>query len=178
MNLGVAGMAAALAAGLLSFGSPCVVPLVPTYLAVLGGVPRADETGVRSRAVAPVVLFIAGFTVVFMGLGASATAFGQLLGHHRGFLQQLAGAAVVVFGCLALLVTSRHLTPVSRELRWHPRVERWGRAGPPVLGAAFALGWSPCVGPVLGSVLAVAASRGNAVEGAWLLTCSALGIAL
>jgi cytochrome c-type biogenesis protein len=178
MTLTIARMAAALVAGLLSFGSPCVLPLVPTYLAVLCGAPRAAEPGVRARAIAPVLLFIAGFTVVFMGLGASATTFGRLLGHHRDLLQQAAGAAVVAFGCLALLVAGARYTPASRELRWHPRIDRWGRFGPPVLGAAFALGWSPCVGPVLGSVLAMAASRGDAVEGAWLLSWYALGIAL
>ncbi len=174
----IARMAAAVVAGLLSFGSPCVLPLVPTYLAVLGGTSRPGDHGVRSRPTASVILFAAGFTVVFMGLGASATAFGQLLGTHRGLLQQTAGLAVVAFGCLALLVAGSRLTPASRDVRWHPRVERWGWAGPPVLGAAFALGWSPCIGPVLGSVLAMAASEGSAAEGSWLLACYAVGIAL
>ena len=178
MSSAIARMAAALLAGLLSLGSPCVLPLVPTYLAVLGGTCRRDAQGVRSRPTASVVLFAAGFTVVFMGLGASATAFGQALGTHRGLLQQAAGLAVVAFGCLALLVAGSRLTPASREVRWHPRIERWGWAGPPVLGAAFALGWSPCIGPVLGSVLAMAASEGSAVEGSWLLACYAVGIAL
>jgi cytochrome c-type biogenesis protein len=174
----VARMAAALVAGLLSFGSPCVLPLVPTYLAVLGGTSRPDDQGVRTRATASVLLFAGGFTVVFMGLGASATAFGRLVGTHRDLLQQAAGLAVIAFGCLALLAAGSRLTPASREVRWHPRIERWGMAGPPVLGAAFALGWSPCIGPVLGSVLAMAASRGSALEGSWLLACYALGIAL
>jgi cytochrome c-type biogenesis protein len=174
----IARMAAALVAGLLSFGSPCVLPLVPTYLAILGGTSRPDDQGGRTRPTASVMLFAAGFTVVFMGLGASATAFGQLVGSHRSLLQQAAGLAVVAFGCLALLAAGSRLTLASRELRWHPRLEHWGRAGAPVLGAAFALGWSPCIGPVLGSVLAMAASRGSAVEGSWLLACYALGIAL
>jgi cytochrome c-type biogenesis protein len=174
----LARTAAALVAGLVTFGSPCVLPLVPAYLAVLGGSPRPDAHGVRTRATASVALFVGGFTVVFMGLGASATTFGRLVGTHRDTLQQAAGLAVVAFGCLALLAAGSRLTPASRELRWHPRMERWGRAGPPVLGAAFALGWSPCIGPVLGSVLAMAASRGSALEGSWLLACYALGIAL
>jgi cytochrome c-type biogenesis protein len=178
MTPALARMAAALAAGLLSFGSPCVLPLVPTYLAVLGGTSRADDTGMRTRATAPVLLFAAGFTVVFMGLGASATTVGRVVGTHREQLQTTAGLAVVLFGCLALLAAGTRLTPASRDLRWHPRIDRWGRIGAPVLGAAFALGWSPCIGPVLGSVLAMAASRGSAIEGSWLLACYAAGIAL
>jgi len=174
----LARMAAALVAGLLSFGSPCVLPLVPAYLAVLGGTSRRDDHGAQTRAVRPVLLFAAGFTVVFMGLGASATEFGRLVGTHRDVLQPAAGIAVVAFGCLALLAAGSRLTPASREVRWHPRLERWGSAGPPVLGAAFALGWSPCIGPVLGSVLAMAATHGSAIEGAWLLACYAVGIAL
>lgn len=176
----VARTAAALVAGLLSFGSPCVLPLVPAYLAVLGAANSggAADSGHRARATTSVVLFAAGFTIVFMGLGASATALGRTLSHHRSELQLTAGVAVIVFGLLALLVAGDRLTPASRDLRWHPRLERWGRAGPPVLGAAFALGWSPCIGPVLGSVLAMAASRGSAVEGSWLLACYAAGIAL
>ena len=175
----VARTAAALVAGLLSFGSPCILPLVPTYLAVLGGSsPTAGVRGTRLRATVPVALFAAGFGVVFIGLGASATAAGRLLSHHRDVLQLGAGLAVVAFGCLALVLAGDPLTLLSRELRWHPTLARWGRAGPPVLGAAFALGWSPCIGPVLGSVLAMAASRGSAVEGSWLLAWYSLGIAL
>src|SRR5262245_45668895 len=161
----IARTAAALVAGLLSFGSPCVLPLVPAYLAVLGGTPPRDDQVARHAPTRGVLLFAAGFTVVFMGLGASATQLGRLLSLHRDVLQVMAGTAVVAFGCLALLVAGKRLTPASRELRWHPSLERWGRAGPPVLGAAFALGWSPCIGPVLGSVLAMAASRGSALEG-------------
>ena len=171
--------AAALIAGLLSFGSPCVLPLVPAYLAVLGGTsPAQDVTSTRRRTTPAVVLFAAGFAVVFTGLGASATAAGRLLTLHRDALQLGAGLAVVAFGCVALVVAGDRLTPASRDLRWHPRLSRWGRAGPVVLGAAFALGWSPCIGPVLGSVLAMAATRASVTEGSWLLACYSLGIAV
>jgi cytochrome c-type biogenesis protein len=179
MNPTVGRTAAALLAGLLSFGSPCVLPLVPTYLALLGGTsPARATTDLRHRTTPAVVLFAAGFAGVFIALGASATAAGRLLALHRDVLQLGAGLAVVAFGCVALVVAGDRLTPASRDLRWHPRLSRWGRAGPVVLGAAFALGWSPCIGPVLGSVLAMAATGASVAEGSWLLACYSLGIAV
>lgn len=179
----LAASSVAFTAGVVSFASPCVLPLVPTYLAVLGSTlpHRAADSvpGHASRRTVPAtLLFIGGFTVVFCTLGASATAVGGALSTHRTSLQTGTGIAVLVFGAVALLNATPRPTVASRELRWRPNLQRWGRAGPPVLGAAFALAWSPCIGPVLGSVLAMAASRDHAVAGSSLLALYAAGLAI
>lgn len=180
----VAASAVAFSAGVVSFASPCVLPLVPTYLAVIAtAVPKPAATGSssppeRGRAVRATLMFTAGFTAVFCALGASASTLGSLVSEHRAVLQTVSGAAVVVFGVLALLSARVGLFAMVRDRRHWPQLQRWGRAGPPVLGVAFALGWSPCIGPVLGSVLALAATRGHALAGSSLLAVYALGLAL
>jgi len=171
----------AFTAGVVSFASPCVLPLVPTYLAVLGStLPQrgSDRALAPRRTVPATLLFVAGFTVVFCALGASATVVGGTLSAHRTGLQTGTGIAVLVFGAVALLSATPRFTAAGRALRWHPNLQRWGRAGPPVLGAAFALAWSPCIGPILGSVLAMAASREHAVAGTSLLAFYAAGLAV
>jgi cytochrome c-type biogenesis protein len=180
----VAASAVAFGAGVVSFGSPCVLPLVPTYLAVLGTSAtskNAAGTGQlpdhRRSNFAATGLFAIGFTAVFTALGATATTLGSLMSTHRMALQQAAGMAAIVFGAAAILIALGRAPVVGRERRWHPRLDRWGPLGPPVLGAAFAFGWSPCIGPVLGSVLAMAATEGHAATGATLLAIYAAGIA-
>lgn len=180
----VAASAVAFSAGVVSFASPCVLPLVPTYLAVIATtVPQPAATGSAARprhgrAVPATLMFTAGFTAIFCALGASASALGSAISEHRAVLQTVSGVAVVGFGVLALLTARAGLFFTARDRRRWPQLQRWGRAGPPVLGVAFALGWSPCIGPVLGSVLALAATRGHAAAGSSLLAVYALGLAV
>ena len=174
--------AIAFGAGVASFASPCILPLVPTYLAVVGSAlapPGVSDQAAptQQRTVGATLLFAAGFGAVFCVLGVSATAVGSTVSAHRVQLQTGTGTAVVGFGAFALLTALGIAHPAGRELRWRPRVRRLGRAGPPLLGAAFALGWSPCIGPVLGSVLAMAATRSHVLAGAALLAAYATGLA-
>jgi cytochrome c-type biogenesis protein len=151
--------AVALGGGLVSFLSPCVLPLLPVYLSISTGLEvRELEAGGRRQATAVLRgcgLFVAGFSVVFVALGSSATALGALL----------AG-------------TWWSAAPASRDLRFHPGRLRWGLWGAPVSGAAFAFGWTPCIGPVLGSVLTVAAAQGRALEGGLLLLVYSAGLGI
>jgi cytochrome c-type biogenesis protein len=172
------GILVAFGAGMLSFLSPCVLPLVPGYVSMVSGLSAAEiEAGAR-RDVAPllrgVVGFVAGFTVVFTALGAAASSLGHLLlGHQRG-LDFGAGLLVVLFG--AWMVGIGTPFAFQRERRFHPRPSRLGAWAPPVLGMAFAFGWTPCVGPVLGGVLGLAATRATLGSGVALLVAYSLGL--
>ena len=172
------GILVAFGAGMLSFLSPCVLPLVPGYVSMVSGLSAAElDGGDRRRAadVLPgVLLFVAGFTIVFTALGAGASAVGRvLLGHQRGF-DVAAGALVVLLGLvLAGAGTPRRL---ATERRFHPVPSRLGRWAPPVMGMAFAFGWTPCIGPVLGGVLGLAAERATLASGLVLLVAYSLGL--
>ncbi|ADY26138.1 cytochrome c biogenesis protein transmembrane region [Deinococcus proteolyticus MRP] len=153
----------AFVAGLLSFLSPCVLPLVPSYLGVIGGT-RAPLV----RALG----FIAGFGLVFVALGATASALGALLAPHKLLLGRLAGALIVFFGLVMLGVI--RLPWMMRDTRQLSAADRYG---PVALGAAFAFGWSPCLGPALGSILGLAASTSSLSQGVVLLLTYTLGLA-
>jgi cytochrome c-type biogenesis protein len=167
---------AAFLAGLLTFASPCVLPLVPGYLAYMSG-QIASPTGLESsrRTVAVALGFVCGFTVVFVTMGATISRVGTLLLSHRVLFERIAGTAIVVMA-LAVLGLTR-LPMLNREFRPHPKPPP-GIPGSALLGAAFALGWSPCVGPTLAAVLAVAAGQGDgsAPLGAALLAVYSLGL--
>jgi cytochrome c-type biogenesis protein len=172
------GVLVAFGAGMLSFLSPCVLPLVPGYVSMVSGLSAAEIEDGAARDLAPllrgVLGFVAGFTVVFTALGAAASSLGHLLlGHQRG-LDIAAGALVVVFGVwmTGFATPGRFL----REHRFHPRPSRLGVWAPPVLGMAFAFGWTPCVGPVLGGVLGLAATRSTLASGVTLLVAYSLGL--
>ncbi|GHF99960.1 cytochrome C biogenesis protein CcdA [Deinococcus piscis] len=151
-------------AGLLSFLSPCVLPLVPSYLGVIGGT-RAPLV----RALG----FIAGFGLVFVALGATASALGALLAPHKLLLGRLAGGLIVFFG-LVMLGAIR-LPWMMRDTRQMSSADHYG---PVALGAAFAFGWSPCLGPALGSILGLAASTSSLSQGVVLLLIYTLGLAV
>lgn len=152
-------------AGVVSFFSPCVVSLVPGYLAAAG---RGTTLVVLRRT----ALFIAGFTVVFAALGASASVVGQVLLAYRSVLARVGGVVMVVMGLhLAGWLT---LPFLNREARFHPQ----GGASSLVLGMAVGFGWTPCVGPILASILLLAGSQGTAGRGAGLLAIYALGLAV
>ncbi len=218
------GLLVAFGAGMLSFLSPCVLPLVPAYLSMVsglsaaelaelgprlapagaaagegeasrgprppaGGAPSApsassasdasDRRRVRARMVSGILAFIAGFTVVFTLLGASASAIGRLLLTHQRFLDTLSGVLIVVFGAVLVAMAAGATLPVAlageRRLTVRPSV--LGAWAPPVMGMAFAFAWTPCIGPVLGSVLALAAGTGGTARGGIaLLLAYSLGI--
>ena len=175
MEIGGIGFATAFAAGVVSFLSPCVLPLVPAYISYVAGQSLQGREAHRGRALAASFVFVLGFSTVFVLLGAGATAVGGLLLAQRGWLEIAAGVVVAVFG-LALILP---LPLLQRELRFHPALPqgRAGRAGAAyLLGAAFAFGWTPCIGPILGAILALAARGGSVGGGALLLAVYALGL--
>jgi cytochrome c-type biogenesis protein len=172
------GLLVAFGAGMLSFLSPCVLPLVPGYVSMVSGLSAAETRDGAGRDLAPVVRgvlgFVAGFTVVFTALGAAASAVGRLLLGHQRELEVAAGILVVAFGAWMLGIATP--APFLRERRFHPRPSRLGAWAPPVMGMAFAFGWTPCIGPVLGGVLGLAAARATLGSGVALLVAYSLGL--
>ena len=175
--------AGALGGGILSFVSPCVLPLVPAYLCFLGGIsleqlsgtePKKD--GAARRVVISALLFIAGFSVVFISLGASASAISRALLEHKLLLGQIAGAFIVLFGLH--IIGLLRLPFLNMELRLHLRNRPVSLLGAFVLGLAFAFGWPPCIGPILATVLSVAAQRDSLWFGMTLLTAYAAGLGI
>jgi cytochrome c-type biogenesis protein len=172
------GLLVAFGAGMLSFLSPCVLPLVPAYVSMVSGLSAAEIEAGEKRNLVPLLVgvlgFITGFTIVFTVEGAVASSLGHLLlDHQRGF-DIGAGILIVVLGLwLAGVGTPRLLL---RERRFHPRPSRLGVWAPPVMGMAFAFGWTPCIGPVLGGVLGLAASRATLTSGLVLLVAYSLGL--
>lgn len=168
-------------AGLISFLSPCVLPLVPPYLGYLGGTTisqvSADDgldDAVWRRVVLGSVCFVLGFTTVFVGLGAGASAFGQLIQSYQGPLSKVAGGVIILFGLHFLGVFRIPL--LYREARYEANVKGSSLAGSYLIGLAFAFGWTPCIGPVLATVLAVAASEDSVARGVQLLFVYSLGL--
>lgn len=172
----------ALLAGLLSFLSPCVLPLVPPYLCFLGGTTFDQLTGeetpshVYKTVVMSSVAFVLGFTTVFVILGATATAAGQLLAANLPLLAKIAGVVIIITGLHFLGVI--HLPILHREARYHANSRPAGLIGAYVIGLAFAFGWTPCIGPVLGAILAVAAGEGSVRQGISLLFVYSLGLGI
>jgi cytochrome c-type biogenesis protein len=159
----------AIAAGVLSFSSPCTLPLVPGYVSFMSGVSAG-----RGRTLLAAGLFVAGFAAVFTALGAAASAIGQLLLENKVLLERISGAVIVVLGLVLLgLVRPGLLMREGRPLLEHVRP---GPSGALLLGLAFAIGWTPCIGPVLGSILLLAGSQGTVLLGAALLLLYSLGL--
>jgi cytochrome c-type biogenesis protein len=173
IELGPAGFAAAFAAGFVSFLSPCVLPLVPGYLSLVSGV-SFGELGAKPRRVAlATAAFIGGFATIFVLLGAGAAWFGDVLLTNRRTLEIAAGAFIIFAG----LVLAGVRLPISllKEKKLH--IEgRGGYAMPVVVGFAFGIGWTPCIGPTLAAILALAAAGGSPAQGAALLAVYAVGL--
>jgi cytochrome c-type biogenesis protein len=172
------GIPLALAAGLVSFLSPCVLPLVPGYLSTVIGVTPADlkgGVGVR-RVMVPSLLFIASFSSIFILLGLSATVIGSSLNAHKHALEQIGGAVIIAMGVIFL--ASPFVRMLNRE--WHSEslLRLAGRGGPLVAGAAFAIAWTPCTSITLGAILTQAAVSSSAAHGALLLAFYSLGLAI
>lgn len=170
-------------AGMVSFLSPCVLPLVPPYLGYLGGttVARMGDAGTldaaqHRRIVLGSVFFVLGFTTVFVGLGAGASAFGQLIQIWKGPLSIAAGLVIVAFG-LHFLGLAR-IAFLYQEARYHADMQGVSLLGAYVIGLAFAFGWTPCVGPILATVLAVAANEASLSAGVRLLFLYSLGLGI
>ncbi len=170
-------------AGLVSFLSPCVLPLVPPYLGYLGGMTleeMSDEKGLDHaawrRVVIAAVCFVLGFTTVFVALGAGASAFGQLIQVWKNELAMLAGLLIVLFGLHFLGILRIPL--LYREARYHTEMQGASYLGSYLIGLAFAFGWTPCVGPILATVLTVAANEASLATGVKLLTVYSLGLGI
>jgi cytochrome c-type biogenesis protein len=165
----------ALAAGILSFSSPCTLPLVPGYLGYMSGVTSSSNSS-RGRTAGAAGLFVIGFAIVFTALGAVASELGSVLLANRLLIEKLAGALIVILGLFVL-----GLAPIPFLMReGRPFMERVrpGPSGALLLGAAFAFGWTPCVGPVLGSILLLASAQHTLTAGALLLFLYSLGLGL
>jgi cytochrome c-type biogenesis protein len=172
------GLLAAFAAGLLSFLSPCVLPVVPGYLAVLAGFEAVDGSRSRDRLPRNALLFCAGFGAVFVGLGLTATLLGGLLVRHHAVLTRLSGGAVLLMALYLAGSLAGRWPGLYGDHRFHRRAPAMGGIASLAAGMAFAFGWTPCLGPVLGSILAVAATEGRAGTGGTLLGAYAAGLAV
>jgi cytochrome c-type biogenesis protein len=172
-------MAAALIAGMLSFLSPCVLPLVPPYLVYLTGtsVERFADARTKPSAghatIAAALLFVLGFSTVFVALGASASAVGAVLRAYSGDLAIVAGVIIVIMGLHFLGLTRIAFLMREKRLELARPVGLWGAF---LMGLAFAFGWTPCIGPILAAILAVAASEETVAKGAALLAIYSLGL--
>src|ERR1700728_2836308 len=174
-------IAAAVAAGMLSFLSPCVLPLVPPYLVYLTGasLERFADAEMKPRAgrqtLAAALLFVLGFTTVFVALGASASAIGAVLRAYSGELAILAGIVIIIMGLHFLGLTPIAWLMRQKRLDVGKPVGLWGAY---LMGLAFALGWTPCIGPILAAILAVAASEATVAKGAGMLAIYSLGLGI
>ena len=173
----------AFVAGLLSFVSPCVLPLIPAYISFLGGASLGqltEEGGVDSatqrRVFYSAFAFVLGFSTIFISLGATATALSTLIAQHSLLLSQIAGTILVIFGLHYMGVF--RIGFLNFEKRFHLENKPAGLIGSYILGLAFAFGWTPCVGPILASVLMVAASGDSTSYGISLLTVYAAGLGI
>jgi len=170
--------AAAFAAGLLSFLSPCVLPLVPAYLGFITGMGLDEMREAPSRAavVVPALFFVSGFSLVFLLMGASASLLGAMLTQYQSWIARIGGVLIIIFG-LHLLGVFR-LTPLMRERRLQLSSGPKGWAGATLAGIVFAAGWTPCIGPVLGSLFTLAAYRETMYGALLLLGGYSLGLAV
>lgn len=177
-----AGYAAAFAGGVVSFLSPCVLPIVPAYLSVITGLDVAEiQYGgrhQRARIARDTCLFVAGFALVFIALGLTATSLGHALLANQATLTRISGLLVLSFALFLLGSLVLRSPWLYQEKRFHPTLSRFGPFAAPIAGAAFGFGWTPCIGPVLGSVLAVAATEGQAAQGGMLLAVYSAGLGL
>ncbi len=171
-------MLLAFAAGLVSFVSPCCLPLVPGYLAAVSGVTPGDAGRTRfdRRVLARSLLFVATFSLIFVLLGLSATAAGSFLFTNKPLLNRISGIAIIAMG--VLFIASIFVVRLNRDFRVPGLIERAGKGGPVVAGAAFALAWTPCVGPTLGAILGLASTSQGTGKGALLLGFYSAGLAL
>ncbi len=176
--MGDVTLLAAFGAGFLSFISPCVLPLIPGYISYISGMSLDDmrkaDAGARRRLIIATLFFILGFSIVFMAMGASASAIGALLREHLRIVQKIAGAVIVIFG-LHLLGLFR-IGFLDRDTRVQTSRKPATPLGALVVGTAFAFGWTPCIGPILGGILTIVGSKSTVGEGVLLLAVYSAGL--
>jgi cytochrome c-type biogenesis protein len=170
------GLVVAFAAGLLSFLSPCVLPLVPSYIGFLTGMSLPEMSGRRRVALGHALLFVLGFSLVFVALGASATALGRALNYYQVWLQRIGGVLIIAFGLVCLGVIK--VGALSQERRVQVERKPVGYLGSALVGMAFGAGWTPCIGPVLGAILGLAATAQDLGRGMLLLAAYSAGLAV
>ncbi|MCX5718031.1 MAG: sulfite exporter TauE/SafE family protein, partial [Nitrospirae bacterium] len=169
-------------AGVLSFLSPCVLPLVPSYVSFITGMSFSDLTGsadrkrVRHLTITNSLVFIAGFSAVFIALGASSSAAGQILFRYQEWIRIIGGILIIIFGLF--IAGFLKLDFLMRERKVHLAGKPAGYIGTFAIGMTFAAGWTPCIGPILGSILVVASAKGSAIYGIKLLSVYSLGLAV
>jgi len=166
----------AFSAGLLSFLSPCVLPLVPSYVTFITGMGLDDVSRARRTALVHALLFVLGFTFIFVALGAGASAFGQLLREYRVWIARVGGVLMVLMGLWMLDVI--RIGALQQERRMHLSDKPLGYLGTVVVGIAFGAGWTPCLGPTLGAILLLAANETELAKGITLLIAYSLGLAV
>ncbi|OGL08787.1 MAG: cytochrome C biogenesis protein [Candidatus Rokubacteria bacterium RIFCSPLOWO2_12_FULL_71_22] len=173
------GVAVAFGAGLFSFLSPCVLPLFPSYLSFITGMSVSDLTtdlgaAVRRRVLAHSVVFVLGFSLVFVGLGASFSVLGQFLLDYRDWIRRVGGVLIVLFGLYIARLLPFAL--LGRTTQWQLREKPAGYLGSLVVGVTFAIGWTPCVGPILGAILSLAGTAETVERGVGLLVAYSAGL--
>jgi cytochrome c-type biogenesis protein len=174
-------LSAAFMAGILTFLSPCILPLIPAYVSYMTGISfdelkEGQNKEIRRKTLAHSLLFVLGFSLVFIALGASASYIGQFLFAYKALIAKIGGALVIIFGLYIMGILK--LDFLSKEKRMKFKSEKGSRIGSLLLGITFAAAWTPCVGPILGSVLMLAATKETMLEGVLLLSIYSLGIAI
>lgn len=171
---------AAFIGGFLSFISPCVLPLIPGYVSFVSGMSMEDLRGgasvTRWQVLPASLAFVGGFSLVFIGLGASASAIGEFLMQRLPLLGKIAGILIIIFGLHTMGVFKLRFLEV--EKRVHTTRKPAGLIGAFLVGLAFAFGWTPCIGPILGTILAIAASKDTIADGVWLLAIYSAGLGI
>lgn len=170
------GLLVAFTAGLLSFLSPCVLPLIPSYVTFITGLSLDDATQARRAALVHALLFVLGFSLIFVALGAGATALGRLLIAYRDVITKVGGVLIIVFGLYLLGVFN--VAAFARERRVHLADKPAGYLGTVLVGIAFGAGWTPCIGPILGAILTYNMSSPDLARGTALLLAYSLGLAV
>jgi cytochrome c-type biogenesis protein len=170
------GVLIAFSAGLLSFLSPCVLPLIPSYVTFITGLSLDDVQQARRAALIHGFLFVLGFSLIFLAMGAGATLLGQTLLRNRDWISRIGGVIIIIFGLYLLGVLN--IGFLSRERRFHVADKPVGYFGTVVVGVAFGAGWTPCLGPILGSILVYTGSQADLGKGMWLLSAYSLGLAV
>jgi cytochrome c-type biogenesis protein len=173
------GIVVAFTAGLFSFLSPCVLPLFPSYLSFVTGMSVADlqtdlTPAARRRVILHALAFVLGFSVVFVSLGASFSAASQFLLDYRDLIRQVGGALIAIFGLY--IAGFLNFGPFSRTRQWQIREKPAGYLGSFVVGLTFAIGWTPCVGPILGAILSLAGTAETVARGVGLLVAYSAGL--
>jgi Cytochrome c biogenesis protein len=170
------GFFIAFSAGLLSFLSPCVLPLVPSYVTFITGMTLEDLQHTKRETIFHALMFVLGFSMIFLALGAGATVFGQVMLRYRDWISRIGGVLIIVFGLYMLGVFNIGL--MARDTRLHIANKPIGYLGTLVVGVAFGAGWPPCIGPILGAILTMAANEADLQRGLILLAAYSAGLAV